>query len=476
MTRFRLLVAVAGALCAAAVLPALAQGAPGGDAFVEETTFFVAALRSGSAVATCPAGTRVVGGGVHPTTPAGPGTAGEVVQLSGPLDETGLTVNTDDGDVARSWYAAVYNRTESRSFRVFALCSRDSDAVVEAEPFTLGDNASGPGVAAVCPAGTRPTGGGLGTTGPAPGGPFDTGGARYVLQFGGPQDFTRDLQDGEVGRVWFSWVRNQSGAARDFKTFALCSAASDATIEVQPFSVANLETGAATATCPAGRRALGGGLSQAVPVTTSLALDYLLQFGGPLDETAAAATTQDGDVARSFSTSVENRSGATRVFRAIALCASDAAAAGAGGGPGAGPGAGAPRVAGPGGGGLVANAPLCLGERATILGTARGEILRGTSGPDVIVALGGNDTIAALGSADLICAGAGNDRATGGAGPDRMSGGTGNDRMAGGAGKDALLGGLGRDALVGGAGPDTLTGGGGRDALSGGAGSDKQTQ
>ncbi len=56
------------------------------------------------------------GGG---TTPA-PGTVGSQVQVSGPLDETGLTANTVDGDIARKWYANVNNLDDDRPTR----CSR----------------------------------------------------------------------------------------------------------------------------------------------------------------------------------------------------------------------------------------------------------------------------------------------------------------------------------------------------------------
>ena len=238
------ILAALGAVCALAALPTAGQAAPGGDAFVEETTFTVFPLETGSALATCPAGTRIVGGGVNATPPGGTGVGlsplAYFVQLSGPMDETGTTAGTDDGDVARSWYASVFNQSGTRGFRVFALCSRDSDAVVEAAPFQVANNGNGPDRdttgatfgAAICPAGTRPTGGGVGTTGPVPdGSSYD-----YVLRFGGPQDFTRELQDGEVARVWNSEVRNESGATRDFKAFALCSAASDATLEIESLS------------------------------------------------------------------------------------------------------------------------------------------------------------------------------------------------------------------------------------------------
>ena len=42
---------------------------------------------------------------------------------SGPLDGTGVTLETRDGDVAKQWYAAQYNFGATlREFKVFAIC------------------------------------------------------------------------------------------------------------------------------------------------------------------------------------------------------------------------------------------------------------------------------------------------------------------------------------------------------------------
>ena len=71
--------------------------------------------------------------------------------------------------------------------------------------------------------------------------------------------------------------------------------------------------------------------------------------------------------------------------------------------------------------------PLCLGKRATIVGTARANSLSGTKRADVIVGLGGSDTIAGLAGNDLVCGGAGSDKLEGGAGADRLDGGAGAD-------------------------------------------------
>ena len=93
-------------------------------------------------------------------------------------------------------------------------------------------------------------------------------------------------------------------------------------------------------------------------------------------------------------------------------------------------------------------APRCAGKKATIVGTARRDVLRGTRRADVIVALGGNDVVKGAAGNDIVCGGAGNDRLEGGAGRDRLFGEAGRDRLIGGAGRDRLVGGLGRDTCV----------------------------
>ena len=84
-----------------------------------------------------------------------------------------------------------------------------------------------------------------------------------------------------------------------------------------------------------------------------------------------------------------------------------------------------------------AQPPLCNGQEATIVGSEKGEKIRGTSGNDVIVGLGGNDRIYGRGGNDIIC------------------GGEGNDKIHGNSGNDVLIGGLGADKIYGGHGVDT---------------------
>lgn len=98
--------------------------------------------------------------------------------------------------------------------------------------------------------------------------------------------------------------------------------------------------------------------------------------------------------------------------------------------------------------------PRCLGTRATIVGTARADLIRGTARADVIAGLGGGDVIKGLGGGDSICGGNGSDKLIGGDRGDALAGEAGNDALSGGGGSDFFFGGPGNDTFNGGAGID----------------------
>ncbi len=100
----------------------------------------------------------------------------------------------------------------------------------------------------------------------------------------------------------------------------------------------------------------------------------------------------------------------------------------------------------------------CNGLKATIVGTAGRDNLRGTKKKDVIAAGAGNDKVDALAGKDVVC------------------GEGGNDKLGGGPDADVLLGGPGRDLLKGAGGPDRMLGGPGADTLLGGPGRDSAKQ
>jgi beta-glucanase (GH16 family) len=88
---------------------------------------------------------------------------------------------------------------------------------------------------------------------------------------------------------------------------------------------------------------------------------------------------------------------------------------------------------------LAATKTAMSGQRCTIVGTEKSDVLRGTSRADVICGLGGNDTIYGLAGADVIDGGSGNDRLYGGEGNDWIFGGSGTDLIDGGAGSNLCL-------------------------------------
>jgi hypothetical protein len=108
----------------------------------------------------------------------------------------------------------------------------------------------------------------------------------------------------------------------------------------------------------------------------------------------------------------------------------------------------------------------------TVVGTARGEVLRGVPRANFIYGLGGDETIVGGRGNDQLGARNGDNRLFGGPGNDMLFGGSGNDVLNGGPGNDWLEGGPGNDVLNGGPGNDRLQGGPGNDVLNGGPGND----
>jgi len=114
----------------------------------------------------------------------------------------------------------------------------------------------------------------------------------------------------------------------------------------------------------------------------------------------------------------------------------------------------------------------CLGEPATIVGTAGPDELVGTPERDVIQAKNGDDEVRSLSGRDKVCLGAGDDTLLAGRGFDFGLGGGGDDLMKGGSQSDHFFGERGDDVLRGQGGSDQLTGEEGFDRAIGGPGVD----
>ena len=318
----RAAIAAAVLMAGATLTAAPAQAAPGGDTTVVSSTFTLAAGATGGRAAMCPAGRRVTGGGVGTTA----ANVGSVVQVSGPLDNTGMTQNTIDGDSAHYWYAHIRNGSDvARTYKVFALCSATSDATIEETTFWVAgsgypSNGTAGARAVRCPTGRYAVGGGIGTT------------ATYVdswTQVSGPLDETGSTYNtatGDRASYWYSSIFNRGATGRYYKAFALCSANTDARIVASSFVVGrgwgDVPTGApgaAAAQCPAGRRASGGGLG-----TTAATVSSSVQVSGPLDQTGATVNTSTGDAARYWYANVYNGGDVVRTYKTFALCVAEA--------------------------------------------------------------------------------------------------------------------------------------------------------
>jgi Ca2+-binding RTX toxin-like protein len=176
---------------------------------VARRTLFTTALEGGS-LAPCEAGERAIGGGITGPSPIGSG----IVQLSGPVDESGQAVSTDDGDIPRSWHVSGRQHTgAAKTFGAWVVCSATSQATVQATAFTVAKGESGQ-ESAICPVGQRALSGGLGTT----------GGRLGLMGFSVPTDENGNpAGDGTVARGWKVDVYNANpGLSETYKVFVVC--------------------------------------------------------------------------------------------------------------------------------------------------------------------------------------------------------------------------------------------------------------
>jgi Ca2+-binding RTX toxin-like protein len=305
-------------------------------------------------------------------------------------------------------------------FPATGLAAPEGDATIQVDSFTLQPGQTGDGQA-FCPPGTRVVGGGV----------TSTGAVSALVQVSGPLDqtgLTSNLTDGDVGRSWYANVHNStSGTQNTFVSTAICSAGSDATIQVDPFTINGGQTGDGQAFCPPGTRVVGGG------VTSTAAPDDYVQVSGPLDQTGLASNLSNGDVGKSWYANVFNRSPSTQnTFVSTAICAPPTST-------------------------TANDLQTCKGKKATIAARpgVLGRAFAGTSNADVIVGTSHKDKIKAGAGNDLVCAGGGKDKVKGGKGKDKLFGEGGRDTLLGQAGTDLLSGGGRNDACVGGPGKDT---------------------
>lgn len=310
--------------CTLLVAATPASATPGDDATIVAASYDAASAdappsgRVTTKSVTCPAGQRVVGGGNGPAGVVNPFYLS--LPLSSPLDEGGTAAGTNTGEIARIWSASVKNvyPTPLTPYpeRVFANCSANSDAVIEATTGSLNSLATGTFMS-TCPAGSRAVGGGFASL---------SGSTNFLQRESNPVDetgLTGETFTNEIARSWSVTVTNGGGSTAAFSVFALCSQASDATLVVDSFLAAATGESAVTVDCPAGKRVLGGGIG------TDTAFGPYLTASAPVSAAGTTAATNTGDIARGWLGSAFNSGGPTARYEVFALCASD---------PGTGPG------------------------------------------------------------------------------------------------------------------------------------------
>jgi Ca2+-binding RTX toxin-like protein len=191
------------------------------------------------------------------------------------------------------------------------------DAVLEAKAFAGGAPSNAAGTLVTCPAGQRALGGGVGQTGPTSP-PF------AEIEQNGPVDAagsTAETGTGDIARSWLVSVRTLPKAtSRTHKAFAICSADSDATLQTKAFDVPAKKVADELVSCPSGQRVVGGGVGQTEPTGTLLTS---VQQSGPLNASGSTANTSSGDIGRSWSASVSNRSDSVRHYKVFAVCSAD---------------------------------------------------------------------------------------------------------------------------------------------------------
>jgi hypothetical protein len=214
------LLAVVVAMVAVAIGLALGGGgravaAPAApDATIEATSFSLAAGQASEEFAVCPGKKRALGGGVVQSGPAND----HYVRASGPLNSSGVTAQTQSGDIPKQWYAAVANASSGKAqdFKVFAICSARSKATIEATSFSVpgGETVD---EFAVCPGNKRALGGGVVQSGRS---------IDFRVRASGPLDssgVTAKTVSGDIATQWYAAVFSFSANnQRDFKVFAVC--------------------------------------------------------------------------------------------------------------------------------------------------------------------------------------------------------------------------------------------------------------
>jgi hypothetical protein len=271
------------------------------DALIGATADGTAQGSTFGATVTCPAGQRVLSGGILQAGAPDDFT----LRASGPLDETGAIGPTRSGDKPRKWYAAASNSTGSVSLRVFAVCAK-ARVLLEVKRLTIPVGETR-GTSVACPGSRRAVGGGI----------LSTGGG-FVRETG-PTDASgsfRKTRDGDAPKRWSAAMQNQGGGTV-FKALVVCASRSQAKLRVTKAKVGAMQTGQTSASCGGSKRVLGGGVLHDKPPNNAL-------FGviptGPLDSSGLPFATNVGDVPAQWYGGLKSIFSAEATFKVLAIC------------------------------------------------------------------------------------------------------------------------------------------------------------
>ncbi len=175
-----------------------------GDYTYATRTVTIPAGDTNAAKARCPAGRKVIGGGVA----THPGDHSVEVFISRPADGSDANSRLDD-----AWYGAAGNGTDSAvSMRVFAVCAKHGTYTVKVGPSVTVLDFDSATSTVKCPSGTRVTGGGAS---------IDGASTDVELHDSFPIDGPDDDAFADDG--WQSTMYNDlSGHTRHMRTYAIC--------------------------------------------------------------------------------------------------------------------------------------------------------------------------------------------------------------------------------------------------------------
>jgi len=193
-----------------------------------------------------------------------------------------------------------------------ASAAPGSDATIQSVDFTVAE-ASNANATATCPSGRVAVGGGVQALDPA------NSVHRYRVQYSSPVDETGQTTQtatGDTPRGWTGWMSNIGGGSIQVRVYAICSATSDATLQVSEYLSSPAGFHSRSVPCPSGSRAIGGGMG----VAATPDKDDYGSLSAPVDSSGTVAGTNDGDVPTAWLSGVYANTTSTYGYRWMAIC------------------------------------------------------------------------------------------------------------------------------------------------------------